>query len=273
MDKISYALEKQKKESSITTEGLFTDSPEQISLEDKEAGLTEKLHPGYKFNDKLVVLSAPYSVDAENFKVLRGRILFSRDHKRPRTIMVTSAYPGEGKTFVAANLAVSIALGIDEYVLAVDCDLRRPRLHEMLGDINREGLHEHLTGEKALKDLIVKTEVDKLSLLPAGKQPQNPIELLSSSLMVDFLEEIKSRYNDRFIVIDSTPSLITAEVNILANHVDGVILVVMAQKSPRAAIQKTVQNLGKEKILGIVFNGYEQAHRGYNKYYKQYYKK
>ena len=186
--------------------------------------------------------------------------------------MVASAVPGEGKTFVSANLAVSIALGIDEYVLLVDCDLRRPNLHEMLGYTNPEGLHEYLIGKKELPDLIIRTQIGKLSLLPGGNSPPNPSELLASTRMEAFLEEVKGRYEDRFIVIDSPPSQITSEANVLARHVDGVILVVMAQRSPRAVVSKTIDNLGREKILGVVFNGYSQDIKGYYKYYKKYYK-
>lgn len=187
--------------------------------------------------------------------------------------MVTSTFPGEGKTFVAANLAVSIAMGIDEYVLLIDCDLRRPRLHEMLGYSNCDGLHEYLTGESQLPDLIIRTEIDKLSILPAGKTPPNPTELLSSTRMKEFLEEVRERYQDRFIIVDSTPMQFTAEASILANYVDGIILVIMAQKSPRKAIQEAIKSLGKEKILGVVFNGHSKAYGYYDRYYNRYYKK
>ena len=187
--------------------------------------------------------------------------------------MVTSTFPGEGKTFVTANLAVSIALGIDEYVLTVDCDLRRPNLHHLFGLSNFKGLHEYLKAEKELPDLLIKTKIDKLSMLTAGSLPSNPTELLSSARMEAFLKEVKDRYQDRFILIDSTPAQITAEANVLAKYVDGIILVIMAQKSRKEAIQKTVQYLGSDKILGVVFNGYVQDHKRYKKYYHQYYTK
>ena len=90
-------------------------------------------------------------------------------------------------------------------------------------------------------------------------------------MMENFIGEVKGRYDDRFIIIDTTPSQVTAEANVLAKHVDGVILVVMARKSPRNAIQKTIENIGRDKILGIVFNGYSAAHRDYQRYYKKYY--
>ncbi len=208
MGKISDAIERHKKEKTFSEASAGNICTQQ------------------KCSDKLVVLSLPHSIDAENFKTLRARVLFAEDRKRPRTIMVTSAFPSEGKTFVSANLAVSIALGIDEYVLLVDCDLRRPSLHEMFGYTSTEGLHEYLTGKKELPDLIIRTQIGKLSLLPGGDTPPNPAELLSSTRMEAFLEEVKGRYEDRFIVIDSTPSQVTAETSVLARYVDGIILIV-----------------------------------------------
>lgn len=271
MGKISNALEKNKKEKSMKIESLPKKTPKPLVIEDPETSLAKDIGKRHDFSHKLVVISSPNSVDAENFKILRGKILFSRDRERPKSIMVTSAFPSEGKTFVSANLAVSMALGIDEHVLLIDCDLRRPSLHEVLGYRNSEGLHEYLTGKRELKDLIIRTEIDKLSMLTAGTLPSNPMELLSSSRMQEFLEEVKVRYQDRFIIIDSPPSQAAAETNILAKDVDGIILVVRAQKSPRNAIEKTIHDVGKEKILGVFFNDYFQAYRSYHKYYKKYY--
>ena len=245
MGKISDALERHEKEKSVKAQRLSIAEPEKATKKLAGSPVPRQFVTQSGLSHKLVVLSAPESIDAENFKILRSQILFPKDGERPRTIMVTSAFPGEGKTFVAANLAVSIALGIDEYVLLVDCDLRRPQLHEMLGYTNSEGLHEYLTRKKQLPDLIIRTKIDKLSMLTAGNVPQNPTELMSSAMMEEFLEEVKGRYQDRFIVIDSAPSQTTAESNVLAKYVDGIIFVVMAQKSPREIIQKSIEDLGK----------------------------
>jgi exopolysaccharide/PEP-CTERM locus tyrosine autokinase len=270
MGKFSDALEKHKKERTIEAERLDL-RPKVTVLSGSESDYAREFCGLHECGPKLVVLNNPDSLDAENFKVLRSHLLFSRDRERPRTILVTSAYPGEGKTFVSSNLAVSIALGIDEYVLLVDCDFRRPGIHKMFGYENKEGLHEYLTGQKELPELIIRTQIKKLSLLPTGEVPPNPAELISSSSMEDLVGELKDRYQDRYIVFDSTPSQVTAEANVLSQFVDGVILVVLAQKSPRPAIQKTIHDIGREKIVGVVFNGYPQAFKRYHKYYKNYY--
>jgi exopolysaccharide/PEP-CTERM locus tyrosine autokinase len=272
MGKYSDALEKHKKNSLIQAEPLFR------GRDIREPKPSEPKVPAMKFpaitswDPKLIAISAPDSVDAENYKILRGQILFAKGRERPRTIMVTSALPNEGKTHVAANLAISIALGIDEYVLLIDCDLRKSGVHKMFGYTNKEGLHEYLTGEKAFQDLVIRTGLDKLSILLAGSVPQNPAELLSSSMMENFLKEAGQRYKDRIIIIDSPPAQVTAETGVLAKYVDAIIIVAMAQKTPRVAIQKTVNLLGKDKLLGIVFNGFNPVRRMYKSYYDKYYR-
>jgi protein-tyrosine kinase len=269
MGKIYNALERYKREKAIKARGLPGGEPGNLIKKGPGLPHSSELIIQANFSPKLVSLSAPNSLEAENFKILRTQILFPKNGERPRIIMVTSAFPSEGKTFVSTNLAVSLALGINEYVLLIDCDLRNPKLHEMFRCSNKEGLHEYLTGRRGLQDLIIRTKVEKLSLLTAGSLPSNPAELLSSSSMKEFLEEVKGRYQDRFIIIDATPSQFTPEAKVLANFVDGIIFVVMARKSPRETILNSVENLGRKKIVGIVLNGYSQVNKGYRNYYKK----
>ena len=272
MGKISDALERASKEKIITLGDRPQEEPKRLIPDDPEITLAKDICKINGCNEKLVVLSAPDSPDAENFKLLRGQILFPRDRQRPKTIMVASTLPGEGKTFVAANLAASIALSIDESVLLIDCDLRNPKLHDIFNYTNKAGLHEYLTCKKSLQDLIVHTQLDKLSLLTAGSLPPNPSELLSSTAMRSFIEEVSERYQDRLAVFDSPPSHNFVEAKVLAEQVDGTILVIMAHRSPRKEIQKAIQNLGRDKILGIVFNGYNHARKTIYKHYEKYYK-
>jgi capsular exopolysaccharide synthesis family protein len=242
MGKISDALERHHKEKSITLETLSAVQPERSTSHNSEIHRAQEFCTLHDCSPKVVALSQPDSVDAENFR----------------------------KTFVAVNLAASLAMGIDEYVLLLDCDMRNSRIHEMFGYTNSEGLSELLTGKEHLRDLILRTPLEKLSILPAGIAPPNPAELLSSTMMEDLLKDLKARYQNRFIIIDSTPAKGTAEASILANYVDGVILVIMAHKTPRKAIEDTIKSLGRDKILGIVFNGHTQAYKHYQKYYKKY---
>jgi len=272
MGKISDAMDKHKaeKQASKPIEHVFM--PQRIKAEESEVTFAKEYLKEQRYSDKLVTILAPDSVTAEMFKVIRGAILYDKDRPAPKAIMVTSTFPGEGKTFVASNLAVSFAMGLNENVLLVDADLRRPLIHKIFGYVNKSGLSEHLQGEKSIHELLIKTKIKQLTLLLSGKTPSNPVELLSSRKMEEFIKETKDRYQDRFIIMDVPPSQLTAETNVIANHVDGIILVVMNGKTPRAVIQQTVENLGKEKILGIVFNGFAQSYKAYNKYYRKYYK-
>jgi capsular exopolysaccharide synthesis family protein len=224
-------------------------------------------------NPKLFVLTAPDSIDAEIFNVIKSHILFPKDGRTRRTIMVTSAFPGEGKTLVAANLAAALAMGVHESVFLVDCDLRRPMLHEMFGCRNDAGLHEYLTGERKVQDLLIRTNIRKLTLLTAGKPARRPADLLASSKMRDLLAAAKKKSPNVFVVLDGAPCEVTAEASVLANKVDGVVFVIMAKRSPRQVIRKSTETLGKDKILGVVFNGYTKAYKSYHRYYKKYYKK
>lgn len=215
----------------------------------------------------LITHLKPHSIEAEQFRILKTAILFPQTGIPPRTIMVTSTVPGEGKSFVAGNIAISIAQSIDEYVLLMDCDLRKPSQHSRFGFSLVPGLSEYLThrGEKSLGSIIYKTAVNKLSLLPAGKPPANPSELISSDEMRSLLQEVKGRYSDRYIIIDSPPPYLTAEANALARQVDGIVIVVKTGKTRRSHVSDLIDAYGRDKILGVVKNFSEQKH-GYKKY-------
>jgi protein-tyrosine kinase len=273
MGKITNAFERHHRERTVKTERLPLGHSGDFAPEEPVSPLVHETFLYRGFDPKLVVLSAPDSLEAENFKIMKSQILFPKSGEIPKLIMVTSAFPGEGKTFVAANLAVSLAQGINEHVLLVDCDLRKPTLNKILGYSNAEGLYDYLTGKRDLSDLIISTRVEKLSLLVGGRSFSHPGELLSSKKMKQFLQENKSRYEDRFVILDATPCQVTAETSALANYVDKVVFVVMAHKTPRETIQRSIENLGKNKILGIVFNGYSQSGKSYYKYHNRYHNK
>lgn len=232
-----------------------------------------------KIDKNMVSLLKPQSFENEQFKILRTNLLFPYSGRSPRTILVTSAMPGEGKSFVSANLAISIAQSIQEYVLLIDCDIRRPSIHTQFGFDNVPGLSEHLANGPPLSSFILKTEVDKLSILPGGTPPPNPSELLSSQRMSKLLEEVKERYSDRYIVIDSPPPKLTAETSAISRQVDGVLLVVEYGSTPRQMVSDLIGIMGKDKILGIILNKLDMRfssyyglgkYKSYSKYYQKY---
>lgn len=215
------------------------------------------------WNERINLVLNNVDQAAEAFRVLRSKILFPKDGKsRPRTIMVASSAPEEGKSFVSVNLAVAIAKGLDQYALLVDCDLRRPSLAGLLGltTENNHGLTEYLREEAELGDLICRTTVDKLSLLPSGSVPQNPAELLTSVRMSRLVNELSGRYSDRFIIFDSPPFQIASESLVLAKNVDGVVLVIGYGKGDRTRVRAMIDTIGQEKVLGVVFNGQKESY-------------
>jgi exopolysaccharide/PEP-CTERM locus tyrosine autokinase len=216
----------------------------------------------------LVALMNPQSFEAEQFKILRTNLLFSESGKMPRSVMVTSVGPGEGKSFVAANLAVSVAQHVNWNVLLIDCDLRRPSVHRQFGFQNVAGLSDCLANGTDLQPLLLKTGIEKLTILPAGKPPDNPSELLSSARMSALLDEAAGRYEDRLIILDSPPPKMTAESGALAKYVDGVLLVVKHGSTPKDSALDLISKLGKNKILGAVINNFDA---GLSRYHKKYY--
>jgi protein-tyrosine kinase len=224
-----------------------------------------------EFDPALVAYHDPQSVEAELFKVLRTNLLFPAKGRPPKSILVTSAMPGEGKSFVAANLAVSIANGVEEHVLLVDADVRRASIHEFFGLGQTGGLCDYLqTGTNVAKHF-VKTPVDKLTILPAGSPPDNPVELLTTQKMKALLHEVSRRYEDRFIIIDSAPASLASETAAIAKYIDGFIIVVRAGKTPRKAVTEVIEQMGKEKVLGIILNQSDQSIKKYYGYGKSYY--
>jgi protein-tyrosine kinase len=280
MGKIFNALEKTKFESRMVSPERFeagAKTKQQVVNRDDEGAKT-KVSSIYSSPDRsLISLLDPKSFEAEQFKALRTSILFPGTGKPPRVTMVTSAVPGEGKSFVASNLAVSIAQNIDDHVLLIDCDLRLPTIHKVFGITQNRGLSEYLSGEMELTPLFVKTGINKLSILPGGNPPANPSELLSSDQMANLIKEVRTRYNDRYIILDSAPPLLASESNALVKHTDGILLVVNCGSTDRDAIIELTDIFKKDKMLGVVFNRFDiraSSYFRYGKYgkYHKYYK-
>jgi exopolysaccharide/PEP-CTERM locus tyrosine autokinase len=230
--------------------------------------------PKVSFDDKrlsknLVSLVNPQSYEAEQFKMLRNSILFPVAGAALQSILVTSSLPGEGKSFVSSNLAISIAMNVNRHVLLIDSDLRKPDLHRVFGVDDVPGLSDFLAERRQLDSLLLRTNVERLTLLPGGPIPPNPSELTSSERMSEMLEEVKHRYKDRLIVIDSPPPGLAAETSFLARQVDGIILVVKHGKTSREEVEDLIGTVGSEKILGVVINYLDMPlskRYGYGKY-------
>lgn len=207
----------------------------------------------------------------ESFRALRTAILFSTPEDKPlRSILVTSSVPGEGKSFIAINLA-EIFVQVNERVLIIDADMRRPMQHKFLQIDQKPGLSTFLTGNASLDSIIRPTGVTNLSIITAGSVPPNPSELLSSGKIRSLVEELKLRF-DR-IIIDSPPTINIADTPLLANIIDGVVLIIKgASTRLEVVIGSRERILGsKGKIIGVAINNVlpEKEDRYY--YYHYYY--
>lgn len=209
---------------------------------------------------------------AEQYRMLRTSLLQRGNGRHPRSILVTSSLPGEGKSTVAANLAIAVARSRTDRALLIDCDLHNPGLERLFGLRAEAGLADYLRGEADLDGLLLPTPVAGLSLLAAGRAAPEAAELLGSERMRSLLADL-SRRSDRIAVLDSPPLLLAADPALLAAQVDAVLLVVRAGLAEREAVARAIEPLGGGKLLGVVFNGLEpDAGDWRGKYYRHYYR-
>ncbi len=223
----------------------------------------------------LIALEDTRSAMAEAYRHLRTSLLFSSAGKPPQTILVTSSQPSEGKTTTAINTAITLAQSGAEVVI-IDCDLRRPRLHNHFDLENTAGLTNYLSGEKNT-DLLIKScpGLPKLKIVTSGPIPPNPAELLSSQEMKNLLQFLKGNF--KHVIIDSPPAISFTDAAILSTLVDGVVLVAMAGKSSIHLMRRFKQRLANigARIYGVVLNGIksdsvEYGYYGYGYTYNYY---
>jgi capsular exopolysaccharide synthesis family protein len=207
---------------------------------------------------------------AEAFRAVRTNVVFSSAEEGSRSILVTSTGPGEGKTMVASNLAVSLAQA-GQRVLLIDADMRKPKMEEAFAIAQEPGLSNLLVGSAKASESIRKGPVASLWLLPAGKMPPNPAELLGSKRFKEFLTSLKEHFE--WVVIDSPPVMAVVDAAIIAHKASGVVFVVGAETTSRHAAKSALDQLenAKAKFVGAVLNRVEIEKNGY--YYSQYYKK
>ena len=224
---------------------------------------------GKKLHPELIGMDGTTPLQ-EAYRSLRTSVLLSTSGRPPRIVLVTSGQPGEGKTTTVVNLA--IALGqLGGRVLAVDSDMRRPRVSTLLQlPPNPAGLSTYLTGQYSLDDVVTPTQIPNLFAIQCGPIPPNPSELLSSDLMRQFLEQAPQKFD--YVVLDSPPVLHVTDARILAAQVEAVILVAHGASTPREAVKHAKQHLQQvnANIIGVVLNNVDFSSLGYNYYYRHY---
>ncbi|MDD5330805.1 MAG: XrtA-associated tyrosine autokinase [Sulfuricella sp.] len=197
---------------------------------------------------------------AEEFRLIKRPLItnvFNQTApiKNANLIMVTSSLPGEGKSFCAINLAMSIAMEMDHTVLLVDADVAKPSLPGLLGLKAEKGLMDVLLDDELqLCDVMIKTNVEKLTVLPAGRGNRYATEMLASEAMTRLLQEMANRYRDRVIIFDSPPLLATTEARVLAAHMGQIVMVVEAEKTTHDQLQDALAQIESCDVVGLVLN-------------------
>ncbi|MBU1691915.1 MAG: XrtA-associated tyrosine autokinase [Gammaproteobacteria bacterium] len=209
----------------------------------------------------MIIPDGERSQIAEEFRLIKRPLLknaFTKGAEPVNSgnlIMVTSALAGEGKTFCAANLAMSIAMELDHTVLLVDADVARPSLPKYLGLEPGRGLLDVLLDDKLdLSDVLIRTNVEKLSILQAGSRHKRATELLASQAMSDLLKEIARRYPDRIVIFDSPPLLLTSEAHVLASQMGQIVLVVAAESTTQQSIKEALRQIEACDIVNLIYN-------------------
>lgn len=221
-------------------------------------------------SNEFIVFSKPDSIPAEAFRALRTRLQFaSPDANKIKTILVTSSAPTEGKTIISTNLAGSFSQ-INKKVLLVDCDLRKPRVHNVFNMNRHPGLVDYLFSHNTLDEIIRTTEMPNLDFIPCGTIPPNPAELMESEAMIKFLAELRERYD--IIILDTPPVIAVTDSEILSKHVDGSILVVSADTTEMELLRRAseIMKQGTHHFIGAVLNNFVYK-ASYGSYYKYYY--
>jgi len=203
----------------------------------------------------------------ECIRLIKSQLLINMAKAGPgspaNVIMVTSAVPGEGKTFCAINLAISIAQDRERRVLLVDADVAKPSISSRLGLKVEQGLMDVLDRDIDMSKVLRKLDIDRLTFLPAGTAHRHATELLASDRMRALVQEMAERYDDRVIIFDSPPLLAVSESVELANHMGQIAVVVEAGKTPERALVEALDRIDSSKVAGLVLNKAKRSRRGY----------
>jgi capsular exopolysaccharide synthesis family protein len=245
---------------------VLTQLPKLYSIQRKHKWIRSAKRSG-TITSEVVTYHKPKSPESETFRGLRTSLLIGAKVQEHSVLQVTSTNPHDGKTTIAANLAVSIA-NSKRRVLLVDCDFRSPNMHSVFGIANGTGLSNCLHGEKSFDEILLTTPVENLTLITAGTNRTNPAEILSSPLFQNFLKEAKTKFD--MVVIDTPPVLAVSDTCIIASEVDHVLLTVRAVKNGRPSVMHAVYLLREvgANICGVAINTF-RCHRFYSAHGEQ----
>ena len=215
---------------------------------------------------RLVCLTQQGSLGAEKIRLLALRLKNQREKRKLKKVLITSTMPDEGKSLIAANLAVTLSRSKHLKTLLVECDLRRPTLANVLIGRAVPGLSEYLQGNITMGQAVYETEPSGFCFLPAGFPPVNPLELIQSNKFQKLLEQMSATFD--WILIDSPPVLPLADTSALMRMADGVLMVAREGVTEKKPLQKAIETIDAAQLLGIVLNG--STNLDHENYYQAY---
>ena len=207
----------------------------------------------------------------EEFRTLRSRLYHLREKMNLKTVLITSALPKEGKSFTAANLAQVLVRQHGRRVLLIDADLRRPRLHQMLGTAAGPGLSDYLLGSSDEFSIMQRGQIENLFFVPGGSVIDNPAELVGNGRLQTLFERLAPLFD--WIIVDSPPAVPVSDASVLAKCCDGVLMVVRSNSTPADVARKARQEFPEESLVGMVLNGTSDEAVPYARYYYETYEK
>lgn len=244
---------------------------ENVAGRQEKGGMTApvyELNGPHLVSSRLVAFTEPASPLTEQYKKLRAHLLRATGQDTHNTVLVTSTLLGEGKSTTAMNLAISVAEEIHRSVLLVDSDMRKPAIHKYFGIQPEWGLSDYLTGRCDISQIFVRTSIPKLTIVPAGKTLSNSAEWLASDRMKFFLQDISTRYDNRYVILDCAPVAPVTDAVVLSTMpaVDKVLFVAQTRKAGKKEIAHAIGLLPQEKLLGVVLNNVDEAALRYSTY-------
>lgn len=262
MERIKEALERAREERAQSGSGFgnmsqpfsarakTTDSIEQIKYTQ-----TRNITVSRDFmREKRLVSASEPGIYTDSFKILRTQVLQRMRENNWNALAITSPGENEGKTLTAINLAISLAMEVNQTVLLVDADLRHPSIHQYFGVNEGPGLSDYLTSDMPLGDMLVHPGIGRFVFLPGGKPLMNSSEMLGSPKMAQLVQELKSRYPSRIVLFDLPPLLSAADALAFAPYVDAALLVVEEARTRKEEVTRAAELLGGTKLIGTVLN-------------------
>ena len=210
-----------------------------------------------------IVSHAKNNLYTNIFDSLRTQVLLKMEENNWRTLAVVSPTPASGKTFVAINLAISIAHQPQKTAILVDLDLRRPKVATYLGLHAEKSMNDYLQGNAQLKDVIISPSIPRLVVIPTMRPVAKSAEILSSNKVVNLIQDLRDRYDSRIVIFDAPPVLNSDDAMVLIPQVDCFLLVIANGMSSKSEIEETMYHLPQEKLLGVVLNKADVEARDY----------